>query len=159
CPRAMALTERILTGILALCAAASLAGYAARATAALDEGTPSVVFDPTVLERLQQLQTEHRKTRDQALKEPRAWDEGRAQRAELDRAELAGIWSNLVDSADAQARLRIHADHMARLNRMLDLAQAPTDAALTQRIQAAIQSELRQHAEHMQTLRAALRPE
>jgi len=48
---------------------------------------------------------------------------------------------------------------MARLNRMLDLAEASADVALTQRIQAAIQTELLQHAQNMQTLRAALRPE
>jgi hypothetical protein len=155
----MKLLQRILAGMAALCAAASLAGYATRASAAREAGSASVVFDATLLERLQQLQAEHRKTRDQALKDPKAWDEGRAQRAALDRAELAKIWSNLVDNADARARLRIHADHMARLNRMLDLAQAPGDAALMSRIQTAIQSELLQHAQNMQTLRAALRPE
>lgn len=151
--------RRILAGITALCAAAGLAGDAKQATAAGGGDTPLGVFDPTLVARLQQLQAEHRKTREPALKDPKAWDEGRAQRADLDRAALAQIWSNLVDNADARARLRVHADHMARLNRMLDLAQAPADAALTQRIQAAIQTELLQHAQNMQTLRAALRPE
>jgi hypothetical protein len=151
--------RRILAGITALCAAAGLAGYAKQATAAGDGDTPLVVFDPTLVERLQQLQAEHRKTREPARKDPKAWDEGRAQRADLDRAALAKIWSNLVDNAEARTRLRIHADHMARLNRMLDLAQASADAALTQRIQTAIATELLQHAQNMQTLRAALRPE
>jgi len=160
--------HRILAGILALFAAAGLAGYAARATAqsrdkpdeaapAREDDTPSVVFDPSLVERLAQLQADHRKTRDQALEDPKAWDEGRAQRAGLDRAELGKLWGNLVNSPDAQARLRMHADHMARLNRMLDLAQAAPDAALTKRIQTAIQSELVQHAQNMQTLRTALR--
>ncbi|HEY1536998.1 MAG TPA: hypothetical protein VGF76_23420 [Polyangiaceae bacterium] len=160
--------HRILAGILALTAAANLAGYASRATAqsadkpdnaapAREDDTPSVVFDPTLVERLAQLQADHRKARDQALKDPKAWDEGRAQRAGLDRAELGKLWGSLVDSPDAQARLRMHADHMARLNRMLDLAQASPDAALTKRIQAALEHELVQHAQNMQTLRAALR--
>ena len=153
--------HRILAGILALTGAARLAGYATCATAqsadkpddpapAREDDTPSVVFDPTLVERLAQLQADHRKTRDQVLKEPKAWEEGRAQRAGLDRAELGKLWGNLVDSPDAQARLRMHADHMARLNRMLDLAQASPDAALTQRIQSAIERELVQHAQNMQ---------
>jgi hypothetical protein len=160
--------HRALAGILALTAAAGLGGYAPRATAqstgkpdeaapAREDDTPSVVFDPSLVERLAQLQADHRKTRDQALKDPKAWEEGRAQRAALDRAELGKLWGNLVDSPDAQARLRMHADHMARLNRMLDLAQPSSDAALTQRIQTAIERELVQHAQNMQTLRAALR--
>lgn len=154
----MTSTQRILAGIVALCATAGLAGYEAQASAG-EAGAPSIVFDPTLVERLQQLQADHRKARDQALKDPKAWDDGRAQRADLDRAELAKLWSNLVDSPDARARLRVHADHMARLNRMLDLAPTSGDAALTQRIQTAIQTELVQHAQNMQTLRAALRQE
>ena len=151
--------RRIWAGITVLCAAAGPAGYAKQATAAGEGDNPSLVFDPTVVERLQQLQADHRKTREQALKDAKAWDEGRPQRAALDRAALAKIWSNLVDNADAQARLRVHAERMARLNRMLDLTQASAEVAVTQRIQTAIQTELLQHAQNMQTLRAALRPE
>jgi hypothetical protein len=155
--------QRILAGIMALFAATGLAGYATHATAqseaapAREDDAPSVVFDPALVERLAQLQADRRKTRDQALKDPKAWDEGRAQRAGRDRAELGKLWGNLVESPDAQARLRLHADHMARLNRMLDLAQASPDAALTKRVQTAIQTELAQHAQNMQSLRAALR--
>jgi hypothetical protein len=163
--KVMTATHRILAGIFTFCAAAGFAGYATaqnadkpeQAAPAREEEALSVVFDPTFVERLQQLQSEHRKTRDLALKDPKAWDEGRVQRASQDRAELAKLWSHLVDSADAQARLRVHADHMARLNRMLDLAQASADAVLTQRVQTAIEAELVQHAQNMQTLRAALR--
>ena len=153
----MSPTQRILTGGVALCAVAVLAGYTAPAEAqGTDKSAGLVVFDATLVERLQQLQADHRKTREQALNDPKKWDEGRAQRADLDRAELARLWGNLVDNADAQARLRLHADHMARLNRMLDLAQASAQAALTERIQTAIRTESLQHAQNMQTLRAAL---
>jgi hypothetical protein len=154
----MSRTLRILAGVVAVCAAAGLAGHEAGAGAqGIDKNTALVVFDATLVERLQQLQADHRKAHAQALKDPKKWDEGRAARADLDRAELAKLWGNLVDNVDAQARLRLHADHMARLNRMLDLAEASADAALITRIQTAIQTELQQHAQNMQLLRATLR--
>ena len=160
--------QRTTLSALALLAVTLLAGYARQATAqdgdkaregapSREDDGPSVVFDPTFVERLQELQAAHRSARDEALKDPKAWEEARADRAKRDRAELGRLWGNLVNSPDAQARLRMHADHMARLNRMLDLAQGKPDAALIARLQAAVQAELVQHAQNMQTLRAALR--
>ena len=128
-----------------------------RDTQSGEDDAPSVVFDPTLVERLSELQANHRKARDEALKDPKAWDDNRALRAQLDRAELGQLWGNLVNSPDAQARLRLHADRMARLNRMLDLAQGSADAALSKRIRADIERELVLHAQNMQTLRSALR--
>jgi hypothetical protein len=160
--------HRITLSALALLAFGLLAGHARHATAqdsdkpregapAREDDAPSVVFDPTLVERLQELQAAHRRARDEALKDPKAWEDARAERAKRDRAELGQLWENLVISPDAQARLRMHADHMARLNRMLDLAHGSADAALGKRLQAAVQAELVQHAQNMQSLRAALR--
>lgn len=120
------------------------------------DDTPNVVFDPAVTQRLQQVEAEHRKAREQGLKDPKAWAEDRGKRASQRRAELGQIWGVLVDGPDAQARLRIQADRMARLNRMLDLAQQKGDAALIKRVQKDIDTAIVKHARDMQTLRAAL---
>ena len=121
-----------------------------------EESAPTVVFDPAVAQRLLQSEAEHRKARELGLKDPKTWAEDRGKRANQRRAELGQIWGALVDGPDAQARLRIHADRMARLNRMLDLAEQKADSALIERVRKDIQSELVKHAQDMQTLRAAL---
>ena len=120
------------------------------------EDAPTVVFDPALTQRLLQAEAEHRKARELGLKDPKAWAEDRGKRATQRRAELGQIWGVLVDGPDAQARLRIQADRMARLNRMLDLAEQKADAVLIKRIQKDIETALVKHAQDMQTLRAAL---
>ncbi len=120
------------------------------------EEAPSVVFDPAIAARLEQLQADRRARREQELKAPQAWADNRPARATQDRSEIGQIWGNLVDSPDARAALRIHADRMARLNRMLDVAEQAADATLIKRVQLDIQRELVTHAHKMQTLRATL---
>ncbi len=120
------------------------------------DDAPAVVFDPALAQRLIQAEAEHRQAREAGMKDPKTWAEQRAQRAARRRAEIGQVWGAMVDGADAQARLRSHADRMARLNRMLDLAQQAADHALTERVQKDVQKELVSHAQDMQTLRAAL---
>ncbi len=120
------------------------------------DDAPTVVFDPALAQRLIQSEAEHRKAREAGMKDPKAWAEDRGQRATHRRVEIGKLWGALVDGPDAQARLRIHADRMARLNRMLDLAEQAADTTLIQRVQKDVQKEIVAHAQDMQTLRAAL---
>ncbi len=121
-----------------------------------ENDTPAVVFDPELVRRLQALQDTRRQSREQELTDAQSWRDNRGQRADAHRALLGQIWGGLVDSPDARAALRIHADRMARLNRMLDVAQQSGDRTPIKRIRADIASELVHHARNMQTLRAAL---
>lgn len=138
--------------------AARASGQAAAAEPAVQrvEDTNAVHFDPAIAQRLIQAEAEHRKAREAGMKDPKGWAEQRGQRATQRRAEIGQIWGTLVDGPDAQARLRIHADRMARLNRMLDLAEQKADRELVERVRKDIQKELLAHAENMQILRAAL---
>lgn len=150
----------------ALASALSLLGaYASRASGqdpALDSpaqrasDASTVTFDPALAQRLIQEEAAHRQAREVGMKDPKAWAEQRAQRAARRRAEIGQIWGALVDGPDAQARLRIHADRMARLNRMLDLAEQARDSAVIERVRGDVQKALLAHAQDMQTLRAAL---
>lgn len=120
-----------------------------------DEAAP-VSFDPAIAQRLIQQEAEHRKEREAGLQDAKAWAEQRGQRATRRRAEIGQVWGALVDGPDAQARLRMHADRMARLNRMLDLAEHAHDSALAARLHKDIEQAIVTHAQDMQTLRAAL---
>ncbi|HEY0465741.1 MAG TPA: hypothetical protein VGC79_16120 [Polyangiaceae bacterium] len=128
-------------------------GRAAERTNDSPAANPKV--DPLLLARLQQLQTTRRAARKEALKDAKSWEEQRAERASAHRAQLAALWGAVVGSLDGQARLRTHAMRMASLNRMLDLAEQKSDAALVVRIQADIQRELTRHVQVMQELQAA----
>ncbi len=116
-----------------------------------DEAVAPARTAPQLLLRLEQLEAARRQNRAQALADPKAWAASRAQRAAQHRLEILQVWGNVVNSIDGQANLRIHAQRMARLNRMLDLAEHAADQALSARIRADIQRELVRHAKSMET--------
>jgi hypothetical protein len=59
-----------------------------------------------------------------------------------------------VGTVDGQARLRLHADRMARLNRMLDLAEQKNQKLLITMINSDIAGELAHHVQAMQKVKA-----
>ena len=105
---------------------------------------------PELVARLALLEAGRRLKRTQAQVDPKAWAEGRAERAAQRRREIAELWGNVVYRIDGQAKLRIHAERMSRLNRMLDLAERSADQALTARVRTDITRELKRHAQSMQ---------
>jgi len=109
-------------------------------------------LDRSLLQRLQELESARRTARRAGLKDPKAWQENIAQRASAHRQQLAALWGNVVDTIDGQARLRVHADRMARLNRILDLAEQKNEKSLVTTIDADIASELARHVQAMQQL-------
>ena len=110
-------------------------------------------LDRSLLKRLQELEGARRTERREGLKDPKAWEEHRAQRATAHRQQLATLWGSVVGTIDGQARLRMHAERMARLNRMLDLAEQKHDSSLIATINADIASELARHVQAMQKLK------
>lgn len=116
-----------------------------------DSATAADLAGPeaALVAHLRALEAKRRKARSEALKEPESWARDRPARAAQHRQQLAEIWGNGVGSIDAQASLRMNADRMARLNRMLDLAEQERDAALIARLEADITRELTRHAHTM----------
>jgi hypothetical protein len=111
--------------------------------------------DQSLMLRLERLETERRKNRRLALQDPEAWAAGRAQRRTEHRQEIAQVWGNVVNSIDGQAKLRLHAERMSRLNRMLDLAEQANDKTLIVQVRVDIRRELVRHANAMQATIAA----
>ncbi|HWZ88767.1 MAG TPA: hypothetical protein VNW92_07950 [Polyangiaceae bacterium] len=100
------------------------------------------------------MEEKRQRDRQVAVKDPKTWNDGRPQRAGQHRSEIASTWGNAVNTPDAQAELKLHADRMARLNRILDIANQKGDTALAARVQTDIQTETDRDAQAMQAIRA-----
>jgi sugar phosphate isomerase/epimerase len=109
--------------------------------------------DPRIAERQHQLEDQRRKERLAAVKDVKTWNSARPQRAVQHRGEIASTWGNLVSRPEAQAELKTHADRMARLNRILDIANQKADSTLESRCQADIQKEVDRDLRAMQAIR------
>jgi hypothetical protein len=137
--------------LVALGFPSAAAGDAEPARAHTETASPGVSLKSDALvAHLRELEVGRRAARTAALKEPQSWADNRPTRAAQHRQQLAELWGNVVGSIDAQASLRMNADRMARLNRMLDLAEQKQDAALSTRLQADLTRELARHAHAMQ---------
>jgi hypothetical protein len=109
--------------------------------------------DPRLAERLHQLEDQRQHQRAVAVKDAKTWNDGRPQRATQHRSEIANTWGNTVTNQDAQAELKLHADRMARLDRIVDIANQKGDTALAARAQTDIQTEINRDAQVMQAIR------
>jgi hypothetical protein len=104
--------------------------------------------------RLQQEQDQKIAQREAARKDAHAWDANREQRAAQDRNEIASNWGDIAAQADAKAELATHAERMAQLNRILDVANDQHDAGLRARTNAVIQREITRDIRVLQGVRA-----
>lgn len=93
-----------------------------------------------------QWQDKARTARKDAVRDPKAWKDGRDKRADEHRKAVADAVGAALATPEAQAELKLHADRMARLNRILDVAEQKSDAALTTRAKALIDKEIARDA-------------
>jgi hypothetical protein len=105
-------------------------------------------------ERFIQLQNQERERRKEARKDAAAWAAGRPQRAAEERKEITATWGNLGNNAEAKAELAAHADRMARLNRVLDLAEDRNEPTVAARAKTLIEREITRNARVMAAIKA-----
>lgn len=103
--------------------------------------------------RLLRQQDEEHLRRQAERKDLRAWEARRDQRALEARNELQSTWGPALDRPEARTELAIHADRIARLNRILDVAEDKADAALIARTRAVIQREIARDARVLHAIR------
>jgi hypothetical protein len=103
--------------------------------------------------RMQQREDQERAKREAARKNDAQWKADRTKRAEAWRSDMAGQWGNTLDMPEARTELNTHSDRMARLNRILDIAEDKKDATLTAHTKQVIQKEIARDAQVMQSLR------
>jgi hypothetical protein len=115
-------------------------------------GPPApVVFDYRA--HFVQYQDQWRLHRRELRHDLRAWRAGRLERAAEERHAIAYAWGDLVTRPEAHAELVLHAERMARLNRILDVAEDEGNEALAGHCRAVIAREIARNARVMQDLR------
>jgi hypothetical protein len=107
-----------------------------------------------IRDRMLKQQEAERAQRQAARKDTRAWDAGREQRAAEARNQVNATWGNLAEQPDAKAEFATHAERMAQLNRILDVAQDQGNTALVARTNAVIQREIARDTRVLQGIRA-----
>ena len=70
------------------------------------------------------------------------------------RSQVTQTWGNIADQPEAKAELATHAERMAQLNRILDVAQDKGDTALAAKTNAVIQREIARDTRVLQGIRA-----
>jgi hypothetical protein len=104
--------------------------------------------------RLLKEQQDARAKRQLAKKDSHAWEASREQRAAEGRARVTSTWGDLAEQPEAKAELATHAERMAQLNRILDVAQDKGDAALVAHTNSVIQREIARDTRVLQGIRA-----
>ena len=107
-----------------------------------------------IRDRLQKQEAAEQASRKTAHKDPRSWEATREQRATQARSDLSSTWGDIAERSDAKAELATHAERMAQLNRILDVAQDQGDTALVTRTNAVIQREIARDTRVLQGIRA-----
>jgi hypothetical protein len=107
-----------------------------------------------IRDRLLKQQQLDRLQRQAARKDARAWEAAREQRAADARSQVNATWGSLAEQPDAKIELATHAERMAQLNRILDVAQDKGDTALASHCNSVIQREIARDARILQAIRA-----
>ena len=103
--------------------------------------------------RMQAREDQERAKREAERKDQSKWKADRSKRADDWRSDMANQWGKTLDQPEARTELNLHSDRMARLNRILDIAQDKKDATLTAHAKSVIQREIARDARVMQGLR------
>lgn len=103
-------------------------------------------------ERMERAHEAEQQRRKEARKDVKRWRDGRVARAEEHRKETLSSWGKILSRADAKAELATHADRMARLNRLIDIAGDKGDTAMAARAKLLSQREVARHAAAMQDI-------
>jgi hypothetical protein len=103
--------------------------------------------------RMQQREDQERAKRETERKNDAQWKADRTKRAEQWRSDMANQWGNTLDMPEARTELNTHSDRMARLNRILDIAEDKHDTTLAAHCKQVIQKEVARDSKVMQDLR------
>jgi hypothetical protein len=106
-------------------------------------------------DRMAQREEQERLHRKDLRKDVKTWNDGRLKRALDHRKETTDTWGvSVVNRADARAELSTHADRMARLNRVLDIAEDKGDPAMAARAKNLIGLEIARNSRAMQEIKS-----
>lgn len=108
--------------------------------------------------RMQALEDQRERDRRIKIRNEAAWEASQDARAAAHRREVMEHWGAIASRADARAELQVHADRMARLNRILDVAIDSHDDTLASHCRQVIQREVARNARAMARIEAGGAP-
>jgi ABC-type Zn2+ transport system substrate-binding protein/surface adhesin len=100
-----------------------------------------------------QQQEREREKRKEERKDAAAWAANRQRRAAEERKDINTTWGGLTSNAEARAELAAHADRMARLNRVLDLAEDRNEPTVAARAKLLIEREITRNSKAMMAIK------
>jgi hypothetical protein len=107
--------------------------------------------------KLQKIEDERRLARAKERKDAKAWEAAREAREAEHRRQLEAVWGQeLLMRAECREELALHAERVARLDRIIDIAEDTNNGALLARARGVMAREMRRHARVMAELRARL---
>jgi len=118
---------------------------------------PGVVVPGPYAVRLQKIYDDRRIKRAEERRDLRAWEAGRAARELEHRRDLEGVWgAPFLARPECRAELELHAERVARINRIIDLAEDQHATALLEHARVVMNHEINRNARAMAELRARL---
>jgi hypothetical protein len=118
---------------------------------------PVVVPAPVYAARLQRIYDDRLTRRSEQRRDLHAWEAGRAARELEHRRELESVWgATFLSRPECRAELERHADRVARINRIIDLAEEQHATALLAHARAVLNREIARNAREMSELRVRL---
>jgi hypothetical protein len=112
---------------------------------------------PVYAERLRRINDERFVRRAEERRDVRAWEAKRADRELENRRALAEVWGvNFLGRPECRAELELHAERIARLHRIMDLAEEQHAPALLEHARGVLNHEIARNARIMAELRARL---
>ena len=100
-------------------------------------------------ELIDQCLAQRERERRDKIRNEAQWEASQEARAAAHRREVVEHWGAIASRAEARAELQVHADRMARLNRILDLAVDSRDDDLASHCRRVIQREVVRNARAM----------
>lgn len=111
--------------------------------------------DPAVVAaRMQALEDQRERERRDRIRNEAEWEATQEARAAAHRREIAERWAAIAIRAEGRAELQVHAERMAHLNRILDIALDSRDDALASHCRRVIQREIVRNARAMARIEA-----
>lgn len=104
--------------------------------------------------RMQALEDQRERDCRIKIRNEAAWNASQDARAAAHRREVMEHWGAIASRADARAELQVHADRMARLNRILDVAVDSHDDTLAGHCRQVLQREIARDARVMARIQA-----
>ena len=115
---------------------------------------PQRIDSAAMAARMQTQEDQRERERRERIRNEHEWEATREARAAAHRREISERWAAIAIRSEARAELSLHAERMAHLNRILDVAFESHDESLVAHCRRVIQREIARNARAMARIEA-----